>query len=296
MILFGRLAVWVGGGSIHWASDEIQLAVLTLCAVGCGIIAPFVVLKKMTMFANALSHTSLVGVIGAFLISSLFFQTHFADPSILLLGAFISALLTAGFIHSVGRSFQLQEDAAIGLVFTTLFAVGVILVNIFTRNSHISTEAVMGNPDALQPSDLKLALAVTLLNAGSIYLLYRPLTAAAFDEAFAQSVGIRSSLCRFIILLLTSITAISAFRAIGVVVVLALLVGPYLIARLFSHRLERLIFLAPAIGVVCCAIGVALSRTILSYTSIALSTGGILTAVIAVLFLKLVSRSTHVVK
>ena len=200
------------------ASDEIQLFVLGLCAIGCGVIGPFLVLKRMSMFANSLSHTSLLGVVGAFLLSSMLWGSGFADLSTLLIGALLSALLTAGLTEWISRAFKLQEDASIGLVFTTLFAIGIVLVTLFTRNTHISAEAVMGNPDALQLSDLQLSLFIAALNIGVVSILYRKFLLAAFDEPFAKAIGTRSTLLRSILFLLTAVTSIGAFRAIGVLV------------------------------------------------------------------------------
>ena len=284
-ILFERIVHFLLGKEMHWVSDEVQLAVLLLSALGCGLIAPFLILKRLAMFANALSHTSLLGVIGAFLLSSLFFSANVANPWILFLGAVLSAIVTAGLIHAATRLFKLQEDAAIGLVFTSLFAFGVIFASLFTRNCHLSAEAVMGNADALQVADISLAFWIALINAAFVLLFFRPLLAISFDEPFAKVMGLSVSSYRALFFLLTAVTSIGAFRAVGVVVILALLVGPYLIARKYSHCIGRLLWLTPAIGMSCCIIGVALSRAILSISGIALSTSGVLTAVISAAFL-----------
>ncbi len=277
-ILFSRLFMQ------PLVADEIQLAVLVSSAIACGVLGPFLILKRMTMFANSLSHTSLLGVVGAFLLGSSLWGSGWADLSTLLIGALFSAILTAGLTEAVARYFKLQQDASIGLVFTTLFAIGVILVTLFTRNAHISSESVMGNPDALQLSDLKLTGSIALLNVCAIVFLYRKLLLTAFDSSFARTIGSPTALLRAILFLLTSATAIGAFRAIGVIVVLALLVGPYLTARLFCHRLTHLLFLTPTIGALCCLVSVALSRAILSYADFPLSTGGLVATVIGLVF------------
>jgi manganese/zinc/iron transport system permease protein len=284
-ILFQRLAQVCMGAPLTLATDEVQLAVLACCAIACGLIGPFLVLKRMTMFANSLSHTSLLGVVGAFLIGSSLWDGTIADISILLLGAFIAALLTAGLTETLSRLFRLQPDASIGLVFTTLFALGVICVTLFTKNAHISTEAVMGNPDALQWSDLKLSALIAFLNIGLVLFLYRRLQLASFDEPFAKAIGAPANGLRLTLFLLTSATCTGAFRAVGVLVVLALLTGPYLTARLFCHRLSHLLIWTPCIGLVACTIGVALSRSILSWTGMPLSTSGLIATFIALIFL-----------
>ncbi len=273
--LFQRLLGLIPG---KMAADEVQLAVLAASAIACGVLGPFLVLKRMTMFANSLSHTSLIGIVLAFLLVSS------GLPS-LFVGAMLASLLTAGLTAGLIRVFRLQEEASIGLVFTSLFAIGVILVTLFTRNSHLGTEAVMGNCDALQMTDLFFAGSVAICNLAFISLFYRRLLLAAFDEPYSRTLGLSANAWRASIYFLTALTCVSAFRAVGVLVVLVLLIGPYLTARLFCHELHRLLIWTPLLGVVACAIAVALSRAILSTGSIALSTGGILSAVVSLMFI-----------
>jgi len=222
-------------------SDEIQLAVLSCCALACGLIGPFLVLKRMSMFANSLSHTSLLGIVLVFLLFSGW------GLGMLLVGALLSALLTAGLTAGLIRVFRLQEDASIGLVFTSLFAIGVILVSLYARDSHLSTEAVTGNCDALRLEDLRLSGTVALFNLTAISLFYRKLLISSFDEPFSRSVGLSVPFWRAMIFFTTALTCVGSFRAVGVLVVLALLTGPYLTARLFSHRLHHLLLLIPRI-------------------------------------------------
>jgi manganese/zinc/iron transport system permease protein len=261
------------------ATDEVQLAVLSCCALACGLIGPFLVLKKMSMFANSLSHTSLLGIAIVFLLFSGW------GLGMLLFGSLLSALLTAGLTSGLIRIFRLQEDASIGLVFTSLFAIGVILVSLYARNSHLSTEAVTGNCDALRLEDLKLSGMVAFFNLSIVTLFYRKLLSTAFDEPFSRSMGLSISFWRATLFFTTSLTCVGSFRAVGVLVVLALLTGPFLTARLFCCRLASLLIWTPLIGICACAIGVALSRAILSAGSVALSTSGLVASVVGGLYI-----------
>ena len=285
-ILAQRLWLFMAGQAESMASDEVQLAVLACCAIACGLVGPFLVLKRMSMFANSLAHTSLSGIVIAFLIASALpgDQGRF-DLSILLLGAGLSALLTAGLTEGLGRLFRLTEDASIGLVFTSLFAVGVTLVTLFTRDVHLSIEAVLGNPDALQISDLRFSGGIALLNLAAVLALYPRLLLSSFDESFGRTLGISALFARVVLFLLTALTCIGAFRAVGVLVVLALLVGPYLTARLFCNRMGQLLIWTPLLGLFACLAGVALSRGILSNTALPLSTSGIISTIIGLLFI-----------
>jgi manganese/zinc/iron transport system permease protein len=283
-VLGKRIWQFVMGGGTSLATDEIQLGVLACCSIACGLLGPFIVLKRMSMFANSLSHTTLLGIAGAFLFSSHWWGSGMTDLSTLLIGACISAILTAGLTEILSRVFRLTPDASIGLSFTTLFAIGVILVSVFTRDAHISTEAVTGNCDALQFSDFRLALSIAMINIAAVILFYRPLMLMSFDEPYLRALGFSAPLWRICLFFLTALTVVCSFRAVGVLVVLALLVGPYLLARFFCHRLKRLVIWTPLCGVGISLISVALSRAILSSTGVALSTGGILTLTTAMVF------------
>ena len=279
-LLFSRIF----SGASFLASDEMQLGVLALVAVSCGMIGPFLVLKRMAMFANSLSHTILFGVLGAFLFARCFWGGAMFDPSTLLIGALLASLLTAWLTEIATRIFRLPADASVGLVFSTLFALSIFIATIWTRNVHLSTEAVMGNSDLLLPADFYFAMISTLCNGLAIGIFYRQLQITSFDGAYATTLGIRSKGFHMLLLLLTSITCIAAFRAVGVLLVLAFLTGPYLTARLFSNRLKALLILSPCIGIFASLIGVALSRHILSVYDLPLSTGGIVVCVIGGLY------------
>jgi manganese/zinc/iron transport system permease protein len=134
-VLAERIWLFVTGGGVAMASDEVQLAVLSCCAIACGIVGPFLSLKKMTMFANGLSHTSLLGIACAYLLVTRAWGGELTDLSTLLVGALLAALLTAGMTEGFVRFFRLPEDASIGLVFTSLFALGVVLVSLTSMRS-----------------------------------------------------------------------------------------------------------------------------------------------------------------
>ena len=117
-----------------------------------------------------------------------------------------------------------------------------------------------------------------------IPLLFRPLQLSTFDPSFAVSIGLRPGLFHFLLSFLTAGLVVSAFRAVGVILVLSFLTGPYLMARLFCHRLPLLLIFSPAIGIVLSFFGVALSRHFLSVYQLPLSTGGIVVTLIALTY------------
>ena len=261
-------------------TDLLQWAILSGIAISCGVLGPFLVLRKMTMFTNSLSHTILLGIVLAFLItgSALF------NVSTLLIGALIASLMTALFTGGLVKVFCLQEDASIGLVFTALFALGITLVTLYTRNVHLGLEAVMGNVDILDLSDLKLTGALVLLNLCLITVFYKQFQLTSFDSNMAKTLGIPCSTFQFFLLFLASVTCVGAFRAVGVLLVLAFLVGPYLIARTFCHKLSHLLFWSPFVGVVLSGVGVLIARVLFGQFGLALSTGGIVAFLIGLVY------------
>ena len=283
-------------GFSEFASDEVQILVLSLVAIASALIGTFLVLKKMTMLANSLSHTILLGIVVAYLILLHFMpesQTHLYTISIevLLIASLVTGLITTVLTQMLTYVLKLQEDASTGLVFTTLFALGIVLVTVYTRNTHLGTEAIMGNVDSLHIHDLKLIFWIALFDFAVIALFFKEFKMATFDGSFADVQGFSSSLFNYLLMVLTSATVIGAFRAVGVLLVLAFLVGPVITARLFTHRLKKVILLAMGIGAVASLVSVALARHFLSVHHIPLSTSGMVATVLGIFyFLALAAR------
>jgi manganese/zinc/iron transport system permease protein len=279
-------------------SDEVQLFVLIATCISTVLLGTFLSLKKITMMANALSHTTLLGIVLAyFLLGQMSALTDLGALS-LFVAACISAILTAFLTQLMKDFFQLAEDAAIGLVFTTLFALSIVLVTALTRNAHIGIEAITGHVDALHLEDLKLATITAGANLIAIAVFFHIWKITAFDEMLSTSLGIPTKLVHYSLMLLTSLTLVSSFRATGVVLVLAFLVGPTLTARLWTKRLIPLVLLGIGIAIFISLIGVALSRHILSIYHIPLSTGGLIVTLIALgfalsVFLRKIRRMHH---
>lgn len=287
-VFFTRMAQLLTG-ALTWrelASDEIQVLVLGLISIAAALIGTLLVLKKMTMLANSLSHTILLGIITAYLLlSSRGGEGLSINFPILITAALATGIITTVLTQVLHQVFKLQEDASIGLVFTALFALGIILVTLYTRNAHIGLEIVMGNADALHLNDLKIALGVALTNIFFVVLFFKEWKLVCFDQGLASSLGFRPSLFNYLLMLLTSATAISAFRAVGVLLFLAFLVGLPLTARLLTDNLRKGLFLASGIGLICSLVAVALSRHILTVHHAPLSTSGLVVTIIGLAFL-----------
>jgi len=195
-VFFSRIFLFITGNlSLNqMASDEIQCFVLLFLGLSLSFLGSFLVLKQMTMLANALSHTILLGIIISFLLfHSLFSIEHldgsFTSMKILWIASLISGIFTVLLTQFCTRIFHLQEDASIGFVFTTLFAIGILLVTIYTKNLHLGTEAVMGNIDALHFDDLKIAAGLAVISLTFGIAFFRGFFLTAFDSGFARSLG-----------------------------------------------------------------------------------------------------------
>jgi manganese/zinc/iron transport system permease protein len=264
-------------------SDEVQILVLVGVAASSALVGTFLILRKLAMLANSISHTILLGIGLAYLMTN--------DPNTgrlniqaLLFAAMIMGLLTAFLTEFLTKTGKLQEDASTGLVFTTLFAIGVIFVTLLTRNAHIGLEAVMGNVDALQIDDGKLVYIILFINILLFYLFFKEFVITTFDAGLAKTLGFSTVFFNYLLMVQVSATTIGSFRAVGVLMVLAFITGPPLAARLLTHNLKSMLFLAVGIGVLASMIGVAFARHILTVYDVALSTGGVVVCTITMIF------------
>lgn len=270
------------------ASDEIQVLVLCGVAISSAMVGTFLVLRRMTMLANSLSHTILMGIVIAY-----FFSTHIGlhehhhsipPMTSMLVGSLIMGFITAFLTEFLTKKGRLQEDASTGLVFTSLFALGVILVTVLTRDAHIGTEAIMGNVDALHLSDLSWVYLVAFVNFVLFALFFKEFQITSFDSSLSLAMGISPFLFNYLLMAQVSATSITSFRAVGVLLVLAFMTGPALAARLFTRRLKSMMILACLFGILCSLFGVAFSRHFLSNYGIALSTSGVVVSTILVFY------------
>src|SRR5262249_21473467 len=154
-------------------------------------IGSFLVLRRMTMLANSLSHTLLIGIVLAYFISTSLSANeqgnHEAPMLAMFFASLLMGLLTTFLTQFLTKTGKLQEDASIGLVFTSLFALGVILLTILTRDAHIGTEAVMGNADALHRDDLFWVYVIAAVNLFLFIFFFKEFQLTTFDPGLAYA-------------------------------------------------------------------------------------------------------------
>jgi len=285
-VLFTRLFGFLTG-SLGWqdiASDEIQMLVLSLVAASSALVGTFLILRRMTMLANSISHTILLGIISAFLLTRDNFFHATIDIQVMLWAALLTGVATAFLTQFLVKVARLQEDASTGLVFTSLFALGIVLVTVMTRSAHIGAEVVMGNVDSLQKEDCELVFIIFAMNIVLFLLFFKEYTLTTFDAGLARTLGFSTTFFNYLLMIQVSATVVGAFRAVGVLMVLAFITAPALTARLLTHKLKTLIFWAVALGVAASILGVALARHILSVYDVALSTGGLVVCILSAMY------------
>ncbi len=283
--MLGRIWGLLTGENLELASDEIQMLVLVMIAASSALVGCLLVLRRMTMLANALSHTILLGIVIAYLLTAQAHTHSSVNVPAMLLASLIMGIVTTFLTEFLTKTVRLQEDASIGLVFTSLFALGVILITLFTRNAHIGAEVVMGNVDALHRDDIKLGIAVLFLNLLLLTLFFKEYAITTFDAGLAKSLGFSAGFFNYLLMSQVAATAIGAFRAVGVLMVLAFITGPPLTARLLTDRLSSMLAISIGVGVGCSLVGVALSRHILTVYGAPLSTAGLTVCLLVAAFL-----------
>ena len=236
------------------AQLEIQLIAI-VTAVACALPGVYLVLRRMTLMSDAISHAILPGIVLAF-----FFTESLSSP-LLILAAAGTGVLTVLFVELLQRTKLVKEDAAIGLTFPALFSVGVILISRFAGNVHLDMDAVLLGELAyaplnrlevfgynLGPVSLYVMGGILVLNLVFILLFYKELKLATFDASLAATLGFAPTLIHYGLMTLVSVTTVGAFDAVGSILVVALIAGPPATAYLMTDRLSRMLVLSAVIG------------------------------------------------
>jgi manganese/zinc/iron transport system permease protein len=226
-----------------------------LCAVACALLGSFLVLRKMAMMADAISHAILPGLVVAYFLAQ--------GPNLLagFVGAAAAAVVTVSLVELLQNTRRVGSESAIGLVFPALFALGTVLVSRFFANVHLDTDAVLyGNIefapfDTLQigdrdlgPQSLWIMGTLCLINLLFVGLLYKELKLATFDAGLSAALGFSPVVIHYLLMTMVSITAVGAFTAVGAVLVVALIIVPAAAAYLLTDRLPVMIGLSALIG------------------------------------------------
>ncbi len=241
-------------------NDLLILSTALLIAWSCALLGCFLLLQKVVMIGDAISHSVLPGIVLAFLFSSGF------DSILILLGAAIFGVLTSIIIRFFTRQLKLQEDASIGITFTWLFALGIIFIAAFTGgNADIDVECVLFGELGTTFLD-KLVINGYLIGTRSMWMIlpvfviivlfvslgFNNLKLLSFHEDYARAKGVHTSLWHYVFMLLVSITSVMSFESVGAVLVVGLLTIPAATAYLLIKRLQQMLIWSLIFGTLAC--------------------------------------------
>ncbi|MFN7209693.1 MAG: metal ABC transporter permease [Aggregatilineales bacterium] len=220
-----------------------SLMAVVLVGTLCATIGVYVVLRRMAFIGDALAHTVLPGIVFAYFNGlSLFF------------GAVVAGLLTAFGIGWLSRRETLREDTAIGIMFTFMFALGILLMST-ARSFRDFTHILFGNVLGVTPGDLNLIGGVAIIVLGTLILLHKELELTSFDPTHAEVIGLRADRLRYALLILLALTVVTAIQAVGVVLTSAMLITPAATASLLTNRLPRMMLIAVGVAILAGVIG-----------------------------------------
>jgi manganese/zinc/iron transport system permease protein len=264
-----------GWGDWMWRG----LLASVLAAVPLAVLGVFLYLRRMSLIADALSHVALPGIVAAFLV------TGSLDPLPMLAGAAVAGLGTAWMIQLLSSQPGIKSDAAIGIVFTALFSIGVILLSTVVRDAHIDTQCLLfGNVLAISDRALWMLGLVAPAVLVLVAVFYRWLSASSFDPRLAAGIGIPVAAVHYGLMTTVSITTVAAFESVGAILAIALMVVPAATAHLLADRLPTMIGISVLHGILSSMIGLYVSVWINGSTAGAIVVVGGVLYVLAFLF------------
>ncbi len=244
----------MGIDNFIWELDGWIIVAGVLSAVSAALLGNFLVLRKMSLLGDAISHAILPGLAAAFFIS------HSRNSIPMFLGAVIVGLLTAVFTEWIRGAGQVDEGASMGVVFTSLFAIGLVMIVQAADNVDLDPGCVLYGAIEFTPLDTWLILGfdvprvvvvlsvVTLINLLFVVLFYKELKISSFDPSLSTTSGIPSWLMHYLLMTFVAVTAVASFESVGNILVVAMMVVPPAAAYMLTDRLAWMIVASAVIG------------------------------------------------
>jgi manganese/zinc/iron transport system permease protein len=264
---------------------EIQL-IAAVVAVACAIPGVFLVLRKMSLISDAISHSILPGIVLGF------FLTHDLNSPWLILLAALTGVITVVLVEFIQKTGLVKEDTAIGLVFPALFSIGVLMISRNASDVHMDVDAVLLGELAFAPFDrlliggadlgpkslwvMGIILLITLL---LLWAFFKELKVSTFDAGLSAALGFSPVVLHYGLMSVSSITVVGAFDAVGAILVVALMIAPAATAYLLTHDLKRMLWLSVGFGIASAIGGYWLAHLLDA------SIAGSITAVLGLIFL-----------
>ncbi len=236
-------------------SIEIQL-IAAITAAACAIPGVFLVLRKMALISDAISHSILPGIVIGFMITQ-----DLASPWLILLAA-VSGIITVILVEMIQKTGLVKEDTAIGLVFPALFSIGVILIAQNANDVHLDVDAVLLGELAFAPFDrlyidgtdagpkaLWIISGILLLTSALLLAFYKELKLSTFDIGLSSALGFSPVILHYGLMSVASVTTVAAFDAVGAILVVALMITPAAASYLLTTDLKKMLVLSLLIGI-----------------------------------------------
>lgn len=252
---------------------EIQL-IAVIVAVACSLPGVFLVLRKMAMMSDAITHTILLGIVIAF------FATNSLTSPLLIVGAAIMGVITVFLTEMLNSTKLVSEDSAIGIVFPLLFSIAIIIISKYAGSVHLDTDSVLLGELAFAPFNRMVVMGrdigpkamysmgtILVLNLLFIIIFFKELKIVTFDPALAAVLGFAPTLIHYSLMTVVSITAVGAFESVGSILVIAFMIGPPVTAYLLTDDLKHLIIISSIVG----AINGVLGYQFASYFDVSIS-------------------------
>lgn len=234
-----------------------------LTATACALLGPFLVLRRVALMGDAVSHAVLPGIVAAFLI----FQTR--APLVVILGAAVFAVVCVLAIEALRATGLVASDAAIGLVFPALFALGVLGIHRYAADIHLDLDSTIYGEIAFAPfrtidiagtpfvRSVVIMGVVAVVNLLLVTLLWKELKVTSFDPEFARTIRVPPRLMSRLLLIAVAVTAVTAFESVGAILVVTLIIVPAAAAYLLTDRLVAMVAISVAIGWISAVTGYA---------------------------------------
>lgn len=240
---------------------EIQL-IAAVVAIACAIPGVFLVLRKMALISDAISHSILPGIVIGF------FITEDLNSPLLILLAALTGVITVVLVEAIQKTGLVKEDTAIGLVFPALFSIGVILIAKNANDVHLDVDAVLLGELAFAPFDRLLISgmdvgpkslwvmgAILIVTLVLLYLFFKELKVSTFDAGLSSALGISPIIMHYGLMSVSSVTVVGAFDAVGAILVVALMIAPAATAYLLTSDLKKMMLLSVIFGVFSAILG-----------------------------------------
>lgn len=254
---------------VPFAYDYMLKAMFVSALVGavCAFLSAYLMLKGWSLMGDALAHAIVPGVAGAYILGLPYAA-----------GAFLAGLLASLGMYFVRQKTRLREDAIIGIVFTSFFAAGLLLVSIYPTAVNVQT-IIMGNVLSISDGDALQVLIIAIVSMTILIFKWRDLMVVFFDEGYAQTIGLRPTALKVLFFTLLSACTVAALQTVGAFLVIAMVVTPGATAYLLTDRFSHLLIISVAIG--------ALTSFFGAYISYFLdgATGGVIVCLQTLVFL-----------